>query len=29
LAANFTGADPFVPQCDECRGPFRSPFLCH
>jgi hypothetical protein len=27
LATNFTGADPFVPQCDECRGPFRSPFI--
>jgi hypothetical protein len=29
LATNFGGADPFVPQCDECRRPFRSPFLRH
>jgi hypothetical protein len=29
LATNFTGADPFVPQCDERHSPFRSPFLRH
>ena len=28
-ATDFARADPCVPQADERRRPFRSPFLCH